>query len=289
MGLSLFIPLAAAFAVAISQSQPQSAPQPERDVGPGKEIVITGRADSPARTAQRFVQQVVEMGEGPLARFVDPLCIEISGVPERPTAAITRRIGVVARRAKIQIAAPGCTPNLMIFFVVDAEAFIKTAKRRDRMIFSQLSDGNRLSATRRGPIRSWRAIEVRDEVGAAIVPGAIEESPPMLEGELRAVTVSAVLVIDRSVAPGKTYIQLADYAAMRMLAGAKAPARGLGTTDSILSLFDPDAAPPPSVTAMDLGLLTGLYAMPQKSGDPYHQSRDIARQMTAKPKAGDKP
>lgn len=289
MGLSSFLAMTAMLALATPQSQPAPAPTPAPGTEPGKEIVITGRAESPTRTAHRFVQQVVEMDEGPLARFVDPLCIHVSGVPERPTAAISRRLVTVARRAKIRVADAGCTPNLMIFFVVDAESFIKTAKRRDRMIFSQLSEGNRLGATRPGPVRSWRAIEVRDEVGAAIIPGAIEESPPMLEGELSAVTVHAVLVIDRTAAPGKTFIQLADYAAMRMLVGAKAPTRGLGTTDSILSLFDPDATPPPSITAMDLGLLTGLYAGPQTSGDPYHQSRDIARRMTAEPKAGAKP
>jgi len=69
--------------------------------------------------------------------------------------------------------------------------------------------------------------------------------------------------------------QIADYAAMRALAGVLPPKDGRGGT--ILALFEGDVTPPRGLTALDRGYLKGLYdsrgnqrAAAQSSGIAAH-------------------
>ena len=66
------------------------------------------------------------------------------------------------------------------------------------------------------------------------------------------------MLFDREAVRGKTIIQLADYATMRSFARTR-PAGGEAALDTILALFDPDHAPPPTLTDFDQAYLRSVY------------------------------
>jgi hypothetical protein len=76
---------------------------------------------------------------------------------------------------------------------------------------------------------------------------------------------------------GKTLTQVADYVAMRTLAGARPPKHGV-ETDTILSLFDPGVTPPPSMTLVDQSFLKGLYEV-RSNGRAIFQMSGISKQI----------
>ena len=74
------------------------------------------------------------------------------------------------------------------------------------------------------------------------------------------VTLQSIVVIDDEAAVGKSLTQIADYAAMRTLAGARPP-REAGTADTILALFDKDGGSrPQSLTRLDSSFIKELYS-----------------------------
>jgi hypothetical protein len=72
--------------------------------------------------------------------------------------------------------------------------------------------------------------------------------------------VSATVLIDRDAVAGRDLAQVADYAALRALTGARL--RGRADGNSILALFTPegDMRAPQRLTPFDRGYLAGLYA-----------------------------
>jgi hypothetical protein len=263
--------------VAVSPAFAQMAPPPQPD------ITITARTDRPEKTARNFITQVIDTGDGQLARFYDKVCLEVVGLPPALRDTFASRFDAVASTVRVPLAKGKCTPNLIVLFVADTNNFMAVMKARHASFFADLGDAQKLAALKPGSIRSWRQLEIRDDVGNRAPPDLNAEIPPQFETPVHTRAVNAVVVMDRQTIVGKSIWQLADYAAMRALAGARPPDKGSIQADSILSLFDPAVSPRPAgLTDLDLTLLAGLYAMKPSdaNNDGYAQALGIARDMT---------
>lgn len=243
-------------------------------------IVVNGQAQKPIKRAQRYIRQVLDTDDGQLARFVDPVCPLVIGLPDRFKASIEDRIRIVAGAASVRLAKDKCQPNLMIVFADNSDALIETMRKRRNPAFANLDDGALRDAFKAGPIHAWRLVVTRDEVGNISTGNNDPDYPPVMEGDTQAVTINAVVVMDRKVAQGKSVRQLGDYVVMRTLVGARPPARGSIASESILSLFDPAVAPPPrEISDMDIGLLANLYRLRNPNEQASDQAWRISRAM----------
>lgn len=248
----------------------QEAPKPP---APDNNITVTGQAQKPIKRAQHYIRKVLDTNDGQLARFIDPVCPLVVGLPDRFRSAIEDRVRTVAGAASVRLAKDKCEPNLMIVFADNSDALIALMRKRRNAAFTNLDDGALRDAFKSGPIHAWRLVVTRDEVGNISTGNDDPDYPPMMEGETQAITINAVVVMDRKVALGKSVRQLGDYVVMRTLVGAKPPAKGSIASASILSLFDPAVAPPPTeLSDMDIGLLAGLYRMK----NPFEEGSDQA-------------
>lgn len=243
-------------------------------------ITVTGKQQPPVKQAERFVRQVVAMDTGQLARFLEPVCPQILGVPASKAEAIEDRIRRDAEAAKVRLGEGGCKPNLVVVIAADADGFIAAMRKRHGSFFDDLQDVDLRDAFRKGPVHAWRLIEERDEDGAPKTALTDSHSSSVFSQPTQAATVNAVVVLDRRIVLDKTIAQIADYVAMRTLAGAHPPENG-NAVDTILTLFDPEVAPPPrELTAMDGKLLAGLYAI-EGTGYATGQLHQIARDMAS--------
>lgn len=247
--------------------------KPAQDGG----IVVTGKGPEPIGKARRYLRQVLESDSGQLARFVDPVCPLVLGLPERFRAPIDERFRIVAGASSVRLARGKCRPNLMIVFADNADALIETMRKRRNAAFADLDEGALRDAFKAGPIHAWRLVVTRDDMGNVATGDEDPDFPTIFESETQAVTINSVIVMDKRAAQGKSVRQIADYAVMRTLVGARPPDKGSIAAASILSLFDPAVAPPPAeITDMDLGLLSGLYRL----RDPYAQGGDQAYRIS---------
>jgi hypothetical protein len=258
-----------------------SAPAAWAQDKPDASITVTGKQQPPIKQAERFVRQVVAMDTGQLARFIEPVCPLVLGVPASKAEAITDRLRRDAEEAKVRLGDAKCEPNLVVVIAADADGFIAMMRKRHSTFFDDLQDVDLRDAFAKGPVHAWRLIEERDEDGAPKTALSDSHSSSVFGQPTQTATVNAVVVLDKKVVLDKTIAQLADYVVMRTLAGAHPPKEG-AAVDSILTLFDPEAGTPAkSMTDMDAKLLAGLYAI-DGTGYATGQAGQIARAM-AKP------
>jgi len=199
----------------------------------------------------------------PIARFQDPVCVAVGGLPSKVSSEIAQRMLDDADSVGIALAGDRCRPNTMVLFVDDAHAEVaKMAKSNHRALLGVGFQARRALLKSEGPAFAWRLTEVRTRHGETSLPG---DGPPTfriasasrLVQPVRQDVVTAVLIVERKAVLGKTSRQLADYAALRLFAGARElPGGGL---DTMLALFGGKAAPPAQLTAFDRGYLRGLY------------------------------
>ena len=186
-------------------------------------------------------------------------------------------------------------------FADDPDGLVKTARKQYHKVFVQLSDTDLRNALAEGPVHAWRNIVLIDAMGRAFAGerfgfedksgydpaniAALESggTPPMPDKrDVHASAINSVIVISRAVTRGKSAAQIADYAAMRTLTGARPPAKGSIASASILSLFDDDVSPVPlEISDMDLGLLGGLYALRTPTENAAIELDRISKKMVS--------
>jgi len=247
------------------------------------DIVVRGQKAVTAKQARKFVQTVTTEIDGQFARFDAPICPLVIGLTRRVATPIENRIRDVAFAAGASVAKGKCEANLFLVATDNADAWVTRFKKRYPAPFEDMWVDQRKQLKQSSRIHAWRVVELQNENGQPA--GCLPLQPCILtvysashiSKPVKQVTLNAVVVIEQEIIFQKTVPQIADYVAMRALAGAKpADATGPGT---ILSLFEPEnAALPPELTEIDLGLLRGLYRTPQ-NGTAHRQANDISRSI----------
>ncbi|WP_163958287.1 hypothetical protein [Sphingomonas insulae] len=231
-------------------------------------IVVEGRAlpdEVKIRALARAISPRVGFDQ-PLARFTDPVCFATAGLPSPMLRTIGARLAENADAAGIALAGDGCTPNIIVVFVEDSRAEAERLMRRKPWMFRNYQPSEMLDILKEpGPVHVWSVSEVRSRDGDRISQGV--DGPPTLRVPIatriglaiRRDMLSTVMLVDRKAVLGRSLRQVADYAAMRTLAMIRP--KGAAGGDTILTLFDPAAAAPPTeMTAFDRGYLKALYA-----------------------------
>lgn len=247
-----------------------AAQVPDRaPTGSASDIIVMGERQATKDEVRRKVERVLPplSFEQPLARFTKPVCPGVVGLARPSAQAIIDRIGIIADEVGLPVGEPGCDPNLLVLIVPDSRATVgRLASRRQGVVAAQsLADVRRIVAE---PVaaRAWVEAEIRSRDGTPLYAGAggppelAIESPSRVALSFRRDIVAAYVVIDTASVAGRSTTQIADYAAMRGLADGRSGRAAAG--DSILATFTPDGdtQAPATLTAIDRGVLRGLYS-----------------------------
>ena len=250
-----------------------SAPAAE-EAETGNDIVVTGERDEPsASTINRQARDITDsrgdLLHSPLARIEDRLCPGVIGLKQEAAELMIDRIRWNAERLDMWLAGEdGCTPNLIIAFVEDGKAEIAELFERKPTLFQTLTIPERKALLEEtGPVRVWTTAQMRTRDGMPIQRRESLDAPPVVAMwmahskiylTVREDITQVVVLFDRAGVRGKTLIQLADYATMRSFARTR-PADGDAPLNTVLALFDEDAAPPTGMTEFDVAYLRSLY------------------------------
>lgn len=262
---------------------------------PSDDVTVTGQREVKPAEASRFVREVTNTFGGQFARFHEPVCPMIIGIPEEYGDVIATRFRKVASEAGVPVAGAKCTPNIIVMVASDADQLVKSIRKDAPGLFRGVDLDDVRKAMREGPVHVWSTVETRneDDMGGSATAAdggtpAARGGPPtsgastmtirkasILEESTKQVTTRSVVVVDDDAVLGKTLTQLADYLAMRTLAGARPPKDGV-KSDTILTLFDDGAVVPANLTSVDASYLKGLYAV-RAQGKGMSQASSIAR------------
>jgi hypothetical protein len=261
----------------------QTAPPPSSD------IVVTG-SKVKSREVEKVARAVTPPGDlyrEPLAQFQEPVCPGILGMSAEFSDVMDMRIRSVAERARIRVAKPGkCRVNLLVIFVPNGQLAMQNLSHKGPWLFGNLSPsalGDLATdpelkdlAADPGPVHAWVNSEIRSREGNPLTGRGDPDEPALTKTSgghshmfmyARRDIVGSVIVIDTDAVVGKTVSQIADYAAMRGLARTRPPGTE-AKIETILSLFDGGATPPPEeITRFDLAYLRAVYgAVPNIAG-----------------------
>jgi hypothetical protein len=235
---------------------------------PVPEIVVSGARTPEREVAETYVAQVAGQIGGQIARFHDPVCPAVVGLPPRHARFVEGRIRAAAAAAGAPVArSHDCRANLLVMLAADGKALVEDIVRRR----SGWIDGLDPQEVRRlrkapGPVWNWAVTSLRNEDGQGLgVHGSDTEGARLrvhtasyLSTTSRQHIDGSLLVIAKSAAEGMTLDQIADFAAMRGLAGVK---QGAIPGQTILNLFsDPPDMRARAMSATDSAYLAALYS-----------------------------
>ena len=219
-----------------------------------------------AATLAAPVPALAQSDEDPIARFEDPLCPGVAGLTQDAAEAMVGRIRANAEGLGLRLAQNGdCRANLVVAFVKDGQAYLSRLEANARYAFGDMSlaDRRELLASP-GPVRVFQRIVPHSRDGRPIPSHENLTDVPqtamwMAHSKIYSATRNdidyAMVLIDRDEIEGLGVGQLAHYATFRGLTEVLPQAY----EDSILALFNANAARPTGLTAFDHAYLTALY------------------------------
>ena len=204
----------------------------------------------------------------PLPRFEDPVCPGVAGLQVESAETM---VGLI--RGNLEAlglsAAPEatCTPNVVIAFVGDGQAFLRRLSDNQDLLFADMSRPERLALlAETGPVRAVLKVWTRTRDGMVVSRrDNLTDLPELFANAAhsriytanRNDIVSALVLIDRAAVSGLSLQQLADYATFRALTRTLPPADARG--ESIVGLFEAGASRPAGLTEFDRAFLATLY------------------------------
>lgn len=244
------------------------------------DIVVEGQVDR--RQVQRTTRDIspeLPMSDAPVPRFQRPVCPGVWGLTAENGQAVIDRIYDNARQAEVPVnEEAGCRANLWVIFVDDPAATFAQLVDDGAFLVDRLDYTERRRVERQdGPIRAWNLISTRNRDGEVVASGrevaaasadarAAGGMPGMnnvtslsrLDGGVRRDLELSVMLVQRSAIAQLDAHAVADYATMRLLAQTLPPDRD-DVADTVLTLFEADAAPPERMTVFDRAYLRSVY------------------------------
>lgn len=269
-------------------------------------IVVTGTrypAEEARRIASEFVRAAgVGVDDRPVARWQDPVCINIRGLRDEYGAMVRRRMQRVAEQAGVRFAPAGCTPNIVVNFTFRPLQALRNLQAHRPYFFHDISPAERAAVFADGAAVRWLySTTMTTFDGREITTGVQVGGPSMLGIDMTAfgtetpvtfgygassvstgvarVLRGATVIVDLGALSGQSLAALGDYVAM--VAFAEMRAREAMPAASILNLFSP--APSDGLTLHDRAFLSALYRLPLDRGGRRHRAimmRELVAAMT---------
>ena len=250
-------------------------------------------------------------GKGRLARWENPVCPVVRGLPSDMDLTIEQRIRETAKAASIQVAGPNCEANVAVLITRTPRQAAQSLVERHRSILSGESrwpfDRLRASAfvNTDQPVRWWYISDsISTAGGKAFTQAAAPQQaaafatnnlfgPPALgqvtASRLLPATEEAfsrvVIIVDANRLVGFDLAQISGYLSMVSLAQVK-PDADLEHVTTIMNMFDDRTAgrqAPTDLTFWDRAYLGALYDTDaeinfalQRSGMVAHIRHDVA-------------
>jgi hypothetical protein len=258
---------------------PAQAASSEPD-NPTQRVTVEGRRglEQAVHTYVEKLTHSTRFHHDSIARFREPLCLAVAGMPNAETQYVLRRVPEIATAAGAQVLPPGCSPyNFIVVFTPYANQLVKDWHGRDAVLFDTNASPPQvhrfLTPSTPSAVRVWHngVIYGRDgpvqaaDAGAGVHPDPkvgfttqyFTDSRLMMES---VVGLSlAIVVIDTTRTNAAKLAQLADYAAMVGLVDMQFDT-DLGDAPTILRLFtEPPEARPRHLTVWDQAFLKAIY------------------------------
>lgn len=272
---------------ALGQNSDRLAPPPEADPVSGaaqtsgeQNILVTGDRKEQETAVRERASVITRKAriDKPLPRFYQPFCLKVIGFKQDYAAIVAERIEGNVREFGLPVGGRKCTPNALLIFTDNGRETVEWLHREEPWLFADLFDHDyeRVLAGN-GAAHAWQTTEMRGVDGRPLriieydcngqCPKremALNEQyqTGRLNPPIRMDMRGAVVVIDNAYLPGKTLDQLADYAAMRLLAPIDdvSPDEA-DAVPTILSLFTAPDSAPPELSWFDRSYLRALYAL----------------------------
>jgi hypothetical protein len=303
--LAAMAALLAASAAWANQSDPGPAAKgaPAKDLS-GVTVTAPAKPDPLVNPASQFVRSHLPTSRNEqYARFHDPICVRVLGLPPEFDAFVAKRVVDLAKAVKAPLdPSPACTPNVNVIFSSNPQQQLSDiAKRRDILFGFHWAAKTKALATFDRPIQSWyltRSVGTDGQdilelnhgstfmdMGPGAPPGSIGGSIKGRAGSRLGTDQSSELVhslvlVDAGKVANLKAGAVADYIAVLALSRWEGLSR-CNAIATILNLLADDCADAPeSATEGDLGLLSALYALdPREAGS--QQRLTMAGRMRA--------
>ncbi len=246
--------------------------------GPREKVAVAGPV---TREQANAWVRTVSAGppDQPVARWRDPICPLVSGLPRSLAELMLERLSEDARAVGAPLGPRDCHPNLFIVAAGDPKALLRAWTKREPDLFGrdQAAIERMISVDR--PVRVWRRVSSAGADGhmaarqsQAFIGGPGQTEKPVLnwadDSHLTSSTVrvigGAAVVLGPDVKKVKVG-QLADYIALTTFAEVDLDGDPVGAP-SILLLFRPDAkGPPDGLSKSGPGLSEGAL---RRAGEP---------------------
>ncbi|MGZ6037610.1 MAG: hypothetical protein ACXWKR_03005 [Phenylobacterium sp.] len=245
------------------------------------------------------------------ARFRDPVCVRVIGLPPEFDAFIAKRVVELAKAVNAPVdPSAACTPNVNVIFSPKPQAQLDDIARRRDILFGVhfIAETKKLSTFTR-PVQAYYLTRARDTLGNNILelleqppcvssgngppcdikaPAVMGKAGSRLGNDMSTELVHALILADANKVANEKIGAVADYVAVLALARWQGLER-CNSLPTILNLMadgcEADAVAE-AATPGDLGLLRGLYSVdPRESGSLQRMS--IAGRMEAEAKSND--
>jgi len=251
-----------------------------------------------------------------IARWHEPICIQVSGLSADQAALVARRIGQVAEGVGMHLLQPGCNANIEVVFTDQPQHFMDrvAASREEVLGYWHRHDGAKLKMVTH-PIQAWYMTATRGRGGSndagvafsvsdgGILPKAgssavqshqeVVDDPenprptacgdaPYFTRCLSSVLTNVLVVVDTNKVKGQDVGLMSDYLSMLALARPRS-LDGCAPLPSVIDVLAPSCPgrpAPDGLTAADAAYLTSLYTTDLEA-DGAGQEGDIAGRMAS--------
>lgn len=266
-------------AAMIAVSQPQPEPSTVPAAGPADQaIIVRGRQVTRGDIATAVADIGRSQASGGFvsqyARWTEPVCVSVAGLPRDGGQLVADKVGSLAREVGLGARGPGCAPNVFIVVTPDPEAMIRQmAARSPKLVYGVPSSVLReivdsqdavrwitstiVKSAKDDPIQS-NALGVAGR-GLAVLP---QWGSSKIIASSKIVTTRITIVVDAKQLGGISYAQLSGYLGLATLSQSKVTTRK-PPVDTLLTLFAPGETPPEDLTEFDMAYLRALYVTNQ--------------------------
>lgn len=256
------------------------------------DVIVDGR-----RLESRVRDFIDEVGAPPqrrgLAKWQRRVCVGVVNVRAEVAQPLIDHISRVAEGLGVATGDPGCRPNVIVTFTVDAPALATAMVAENRPLFRATGTGMdrggvALQAFQdtQSAVRWWHlSIPTVGLTGKRAVRMAGDEEPIYVPGEglvnrgrpITDLLDRAIIIVDVDKIEGATLEQLGDYLALVALAQVD-PDSDTRMYDTVLNLFNAPARVE-GLTDWDMSYLTALYTGPRERITTSEQQRGMLRSL----------